>query len=237
MLSIIIPLRNEAENLAEILSHFNNNLSKIDHEVILVNDFSIDDTFKKAKKISEEYENFKIIENKKKGLGGAINVGIECCKGEKICIMMGDLSDDINDLKKYNDIMDKENIDAVLGSRFLENSKVHDYPLNKLILNRLFNFFVSIIFWNKYNDYTNAFKIYKRDVLVTLMPFVSESFNIFLEIPLKLISRKYSYKVIGINWFGRKKGKAKFKINELRSKYLFTLLYCFLEKILLNIRK
>ena len=75
--------------------------------------------------------------------------------------------------------MDKENIDAVLGSRFLENSKVHDYPLNKLILNRLFNFFVSIIFWNKYNDYTNAFKIYKRDVLVTLMPFVSESFNIF----------------------------------------------------------
>ena len=113
MLSIIIPLRNEAENLAEILSHFNNSLSKIDHEVILVNDFSIDDTFKKAKKISEEYENFKIIENKKKGLGGAINVGIECCKGEKICIMMGDLSDDINDLKKYNDIMDKENIDAL----------------------------------------------------------------------------------------------------------------------------
>ena len=72
--------------------------------------------------------------------------------------------------------MDKENIDAVLGSRFLENSKVQNYPLNKLILNRLFNFFVSVIFWNKYNDYTNAFKIYKRDVLVTLMPFVSESF-------------------------------------------------------------
>ena len=48
---------------------------------------------------------------------------------------MGDLSDDINDLKKYNDIMDKENIDAVLGSRFLENSKVQNYPLNKLILN------------------------------------------------------------------------------------------------------
>ena len=70
-----------------------------------------------------------------------------------------------------------------------------------------------------------------------MMPFVSESFNIFLEIPLKIINRNYTYKIIPINWYGRKKGKAKFKINELRSKYLFTLIYCFFEKILLNIKK
>ena len=69
------------------------------------------------------------------------------------------------------------------------------------------------------------------------MPFVSESFNIFLEIPLKIISRGYNYEIISINWIGRKKGKAKFKIKELQSKYLFTLFYCFLEKILLNKKK
>ena len=70
-----------------------------------------------------------------------------------------------------------------------------------------------------------------------MMPFVSESFNIFLEIPLKIISRNYTYEITSISWYGRKKGKAKFRIKELRSKYLFTLLYCFLEKILLNIKK
>ena len=150
---------------------------------------------------------------------------------------MADQSDDINDLIKYNDILNSTNCDAVLGSRFLNESNITNYPTQKLILNRIFNYFVSLIFWNRYNDYTNAFKIYKKNVLLEIMPLISESFNIFLEIPLKLISRKYSYKVIGINWFGRKKGKAKFKINELRSKYLFTLLYCFFEKILLNIRK
>ena len=133
--------------------------------------------------------------------------------------------------------MDEKNLDAVLGSRFLKDSKVTGYPLQKLILNRIFNFFVSLIFWNKYNDYTNAFKIYKKDVLQTMMPFVSESFNIFLEIPLKIISRNYSYELTSINWFGRKKGTAKFKIKELRSKYLFTLIYCFIEKILLKIKK
>ena len=60
--------------------------------------------------------------------------------------MMADQSDDINDLIKYNNLMIKENYDAVLGSRFLKDSKLNDYPLQKLILNRIFNFFVSIIF-------------------------------------------------------------------------------------------
>jgi dolichol-phosphate mannosyltransferase len=93
---------------------------------------------------------------------------------------------------------------------------------------------VSVIFFNSFNDYTNAFKIYKAEVLKSFLPLVSESFNIFLEMPLKVISRNYKFEVIPINWQGRKKGKAKFDIKELRSKYLFTLFYCFLEKILLN---
>ena len=151
--------------------------------------------------------------------------------------MMADLSDDINDLIKYNNLIDEKNLDAVMGSRFIKDSKVEGYPFQKLVLNRIFNFFVSIIFLNKYNDYTNAFKIYKKKALKNIMPLVSESFNIFLEIPLKIISRNYSYEIIPINWNGRKKGKAKFKMKELRSKYLFTLIYCFIERNLLNLRK
>ena len=92
---------------------------------------------------------------------------------------MADLSDSLDDLIKYKAIIDEENLDAVFGSRFIKNSKVKNYPLQKLILNRIFNFLVSIVFWNKYNDYTNAFKIYKKKTLVDIMPLVSESFNIF----------------------------------------------------------
>ncbi len=237
MLSILIPARNETDNLKDILDYFKKGMANENYEVILINDFSDDDTFEKAKLVFEAEKNFKVLNNKKKGLGGAINLGIENSSGSKICIMMADMSDSISDLKKYNNLMKEKNLDAVLGSRFMRGSLVEDYPIRKLILNRFFNFFVSIIFFNKYNDYTNAFKIYKKSVLQTIMPFASESFNIFLEIPLKIISRKYNYEIIPISWIGRKKGKAKFKIKELRSKYLFTLLYCFLEKILLNIKK
>ncbi len=236
MLSIIIPVRNESDNLENIMEYYSKNLIKFDYEVLIINDYSKDGTLEKARNLFKN-KNFKVFDNKKKGLGGAINLGIKKASGSNIAIMMADQSDDINDLIKYNSLINTENYDAILGSRFLKESKVLNYPVQKLILNRIFNYFVGIIFWNKYNDYTNAFKIYKKKTLEEIAPLISESFNIFLEIPLKIISRKYSYKIIPINWKGRTKGASKFRIKELRSKYLFTLIYCFIEKNLLNIKK
>jgi len=237
MLSIIIPVRNEYENLDEIERQFSTNFSKIHHEVILINDYSTDDTLLKANKITKKNNNFILLDNKKKGLGGALNLGIEQSKGEYICIMMADFSDSIDDLKKYYQMISESKKDAVFGSRFIKDSKVTNYPKKKYILNRIFNFIVSLIFFNKFNDFTNAFKIYRSKVLKSFLPLVSESFNIFLEMPLKVISRGYTFEVIPISWTGRKKGEAKFNIKELRSKYLFTLIYCFIEKILLNKKK
>jgi dolichol-phosphate mannosyltransferase len=237
MLSIIIPVRNESDNLNDLMEYYSKNLNNISYEVLIINDFSQDDTFEKAKKLFSDSKEFKVLNNTRKGLGGAINLGIKKSLGLNIAIMMADQSDDINDLINYNNLINKENYDAILGSRFLKKSKVTKYPFQKLILNRLFNYFVSLIFWNTYNDYTNAFKIYKKQTLVEISPLISESFNIFLEIPLKIISRNYKYKIIPINWIGRTKGESKFKIKELGSKYLFTLIYCFIEKNLLNFKK
>ena len=234
MLSILIPLRDEFNNLDNIVDKFDQNLQSINYEVIFVNDFSSDNTLQKAKTISSKKKNYKVYDNQKKGLGGALNLGIEKAQGEYTCIMMADLSDDIDDLKVYYKKISQNEHDAIFGSRFMRSSKVKDYPLNKLILNRIFNFFVKVLFLNKYNDFTNAFKIYRSDILKSFIPLISESFNIFLEMPLKIISRGYKYEIIPINWYNRKKGKAKFNIKELRSKYLFTLIYCFIEKTLLS---
>ena len=237
MLSILIPLRDEFDNLDNIVGKFDQNLQSINYEVIFVNDFSSDNTLQKAKTISSKKKNYKVYDNQKKGLGGALNLGIEKTQGEYTCIMMADLSDDIDDLKVYYKKISQNEHDAIFGSRFMRSSKVKDYPLNKLILNRIFNFFVKVLFLNRYNDFTNAFKIYRSDILKSFVPLISESFNIFLEIPLKIISRGYKYEIIPISWYNRKKGKAKFNMKELRSKYLFTLIYCFIEKTLLSKKK
>ena len=152
-----MPVRNESDSLETIMDHYSKNLKNIDYEVLIINDFSKDNTLEKARTLFKS-KNFKVFNNKKKGLGGAINLGIKEATGSKIAIMMADQSDDINDLIKYNSLISEGNYDAILGSRFLRGSNVINYPLQKLILNRVFNYFVGFIFWNNYNDYTNAFK-------------------------------------------------------------------------------
>lgn len=235
MFSIIIPCRNETEIIEETVKILCEELKEFKLEIIIINDFSNDDTLDKIRKLEKNYSFLKSFNNNKEGLGGAINLGIQSSSGEYILIYMADMSDDIKDVKKYFTLcLNEKNLDAVFGSRFSKTSKVQDYPKKKLILNRIFNYIVKILFFSEYNDFTNAFKIYKKKTLIEISPIISENFNIFLEIPLKIISRNYKYKIIPINWNNRKKGVAKFKMKELGSMYLFTLLYCLIEKILLN---
>ena len=237
-LSLIIPVYNEIEQLkftVKKLLKLKKKINKI--EFIFIDDFSTDDSFNFLKKISNKIRSVKIFRNKKKGLGSAIEEGIKKSKSKYLCIFMCDLSDSVNDVEIYYKTINVEKVDAVLGSRFIKKSKVNNYPLFKLFLNRFANNIIRIIFFSDYNDFTNAFKIYERKILLKLFPLVSENFNIFLELPLKIITRKYKYKIIPISWNGRSHGVSKFRIKEIGSMYIFTLLYCFFEKLLLNKKK
>ena len=233
-ISIIIPVRNEELLIEKIIGELEIKLKDLPYEIIFINDFSSDNTVQVTEKIIQNKLQINLYNNTKKGLGGAIARGIDKSTGEVVCIMMSDLSDNIDDLKKYYQIIKSESVDAVFGSRFISGSKIIDYPKKKLILNRVFNIITKLLFISDYNDFTNAFKIYRKEALLKTFPLVSESFNIFLELPLKIISRKMKYKIIPISWTNRKEGSSKFDIKELKSKYLFTLIYCWLEKILLK---
>lgn len=236
-LSLIIPVHNEIDQLDYTLKKLTKLKTKINQlEFVFVDDFSTDGTFKFLKKNTKNKKFIKLIRNKKKGLGSAIQEGIKKSKFDYVCIFMCDMSDDIKDVIKYYNFISKKNIDAVLGSRFIYKSKVKNYPLIKLVVNRIANNLIKIIFLSKYNDFTNAFKIYDRKVLLKFLPIVSESFNVFLELPLKIITRGYKYEIIPISWSGRMHGNSKFNMHETGSMYIFTLLYCFFEKILLNKR-
>ena len=235
-LSIIIPTYNEVKQLKYTIKKLRSLKKKINnYDLIFIDDVSTDGSYQKLISFKKKDTKIKIYKNTKKGLGSAIKLGIKKSKKKYVCIFMCDLSDDVNDIHKYYRIMkENKNLDAVFGTRFSKNSTVKNYPYFKLLLNRLANNMIRLLFLSKYNDFTNAFKIYKRDVLLKLFPIVSENFNIFLELPLKIITRSLNYQIISINWYGRKIGKSKFKIKEIGSKYVFTLLYCFLEKILLK---
>ena len=124
----------------------------------------------------------------------------------------------------------QEGFDCVFGSRWIKGGKVYDYPQPKKAINRVANFIVKIAFRIKYNDCTNAFKLYKRETIMGLKPFLSPHFNLTLELPLKAIVRGYSYTVLPNSWRNRTAGESKLKIKEMGSRYFYIMMYCLLEK-------
>jgi dolichol-phosphate mannosyltransferase len=234
LLSILIPVRDEKENVYIISKEIEKKIKNSNYEIVFINDYSEDSTVQELEKLSKLNNKIIYFNNEKKGLGGAIDLGIQKSNGKYVCIMMSDSSDTVEDLNYYYQQISAENLDAVFGSRFIKGGKIVNYPKIKLILNRIGNLLAKLLIWTDLNDFTNGFKIYKKETLIKLYPLVSESFNIFFELPLKTIIRGFKYKIVPISYYNRTVGEAKFKIDELGSKYIFTLLYCFLEKILLK---
>ena len=80
--SIIIPCKNEEDNILNTINNLENKLSNINFEIIIIDDYSTDSTAKKIQKASIEKQFLKYFHNDKKGLGGAINLGIKKSKEE-----------------------------------------------------------------------------------------------------------------------------------------------------------
>jgi dolichol-phosphate mannosyltransferase len=91
------------------------------------------------------------------------------------------------------------------------------------------NWGIRVLFRHGYNDTTNAFKAYRREVIETIQPIFSNHFNLTVELPLKAIVRGHTYAVLPISWTNRKQGESKLRLQEMGSRYLFVVLYVFLE--------
>jgi len=231
-LSLIIPAYNEEEVIENTIRTFHNYLSKenISHEILVVNDHSTDNTENILKNLEAEIFEMRYINNNySRGYGSTVIKGLKNFTGDFVATVMGDLSDMPEDIVKFYHEINK-GYDCVFGSRFIKGGRVIDYPYVKLIFNRIGNTIIRILFGIKYNDVTNGFKMYKKETIKGLEPFLGRKFNLTIELPLKAIVRGYSYSVVPNTWKNRTEGVAKFKIKEMGSRYFFIIFYCLLEK-------
>ncbi|MCB0696911.1 MAG: glycosyltransferase family 2 protein [Chitinophagaceae bacterium] len=232
-LSVVIPAYNEMESLPETLGSLYAKLSaeNIPHELLVVNDNSKDNTLTVLESLSKEINTLVYITNPgPNGFGMAVRYGMERFSGDCMALVMADLSDSPDDLVRFYRKMMEGNYDCVFGTRFSQGGKVYNYPKHKLILNRLVNNAVRITFGFPYNDFTNAFKLYKKETILGLRPYLSPHFNLTLELSLKALIRGYNFAVIPNSWTNRKYGKSNLKIKEMGSRYFFIFLYCLIEK-------
>lgn len=232
LLSIVIPARDEEGCIAGTVEHLHLelNLHAIPHEIVVVDDGSADRTWEILQELSQKVVGLVPIQNlSHHGFGRAIACGLDHAKGDALIVMMADESDDCRDVVRYWEKLN-EGYDCVFGSRFEKGGGVIDYPFLKLAINRIANLFVRVLFKHGLNDTTNAFKAYRKTVIDGIRPILSPHFNITVELPLKAVNRGFNYSVIPITWRNRRFGKSKLKIKEMGSRYLFIVLYCWLEK-------
>lgn len=231
-LSVSIPAYNEEGSIEATIRTIHEALAResIPHQILVVNDNSKDRTEEILRQLSREIPEVEYLNNPgANGFGNAVRVGLENFSGDCVAVMMGDLSDSPEDLIRFYRKM-QEGYDCVFGSRFIRGGKTYDYPFVKLVINRMANTIVQLMLGIRYNDSTNAFKLYRRETIQGLKPFLSHHFNLTVELPLKAIVRGYSYAVLPNSWTNRKTGESKLKIREMGSRYFFILLYCLIEK-------
>ena len=232
LLSVVIPARNEEGCIAATVEHLHVELrlQQVPHEIVVVDDGSTDSTWRLLQEIHIRIPECRPIQNTgEHGFGRAITCGFSHISGDAVVVMMADESDDCRDVVRYWQLLN-QGWDAVFGSRFVRGGGVIDYPRHKLVLNRIANLYLRLLFGVPLNDFTNAFKAYRRTVIDGCHPFLSPHFNLTVELPLKTIVRGYSWTVMPITWRNRRVGESKLKVKEMGSRYLFIALYCWLEK-------
>ena len=233
MLSVVIPAHNEEASLPRTIRAIHGVLggAGVAHELVVVNDHSTDTTWQVLLALAAEVASLRPLDNDgPNGFGHAIRYGLERYAGDRVCIMMADLSDDPEDLLRFHAAMDANKVDCVFGSRAMHNALVTGYPRGKWFMNRTANLFLSVVFQIRYNDVTNPFKLYRRHVMDGLFPLDATGFELEVELPLKAIVRGASYKILSSNWYGREAGESKMRLLPLIAPYMRVVIACLREK-------
>ena len=211
--SIIVPFRNEKEYAREVISKIYNYFlkKKIDFEIIAVDD-STDKTWDILKSLEKRYIKFKAVKGwQPPGYGKAIRKGFEIAKGDILIPFNGDMCDSLDDAMRYIKIIRDERYDMAFGSRYMKGGKIINYPSNKIVISKLGNLFLRILFGIKCSDVTNTFKGFSRKSIDAINP-RADSYEIGLELSLKGVRQGLTYKTIPISWTGRKYGTSKMRL-------------------------
>jgi dolichol-phosphate mannosyltransferase len=232
LLSVVIPARNEEGCITSTVEHLHLELTlhRVPHEIVVVDDGSTDQTWTILRKLKDRIPELVAVQNPGlHGFGRAVIKGFDEMKGDAAVVMMADESDDCRDVVRYWTELNR-GFDCVFGSRFVKGGGTIDYPRLKLILNRVVNYVLRLLFRVKLNDITNAFKAYRRETIDGCRPLISPHFNLTVELPLKAIVRGFTWQVVPITWRNRRAGESQLHLREMGSRYLFICLYVWLEK-------
>lgn len=194
--SIIVPVFNEIKNIQYTVTRIDETFKKIgkEYEIIFVDDNSKDGTDTEILRISETNQYVKLEQHgKKEGLGAASNFGYMKAKGNIIMQLDGDLAHNPKDLILMYDFMMLNNLDMVIGSRYIKNGKQEGKTILRDLGSRSMNLIAGSLLNIRLKDFTHTFRVFKKEVYLSIKDKLIEKGHpsYFIELTYVALKRKF----------------------------------------------
>jgi len=231
---VIIPTYDEAENIRDIVPAALIQDESID--VLVVDDSSPDGTGEIVVEMAKINPRIHLLSRKGKlGLGSAYVAGFKYALGkgyDYIFEMDADFSHDPADLKRM--LVEIENYDLVIGSRYVEGINVVNWPLRRLVLSFFASKYVRWITLMPLHDPTGGYKCFRREVLenINLDKIISDGYSFQIEMNYRTWVKKFKIKEMPIVFTDRRVGQSK-----MSRKIVIEAIFIVWKLLSLNIRK
>lgn len=199
--SIIIPVYNEVNTLADVLNAVEAaDFAGMEKQIVLVDDGSSDGT----RDLLETYrdKHLVIFKEKNEGKGSAVRVGIENASGDVIVIQDADLEYDPADYTALLRLILDGKADVAYGTRFCDKNKTDDFLLHHYWGNKIITWAADIIYNARLTDVETCYKAFKADCMKDIR-LKENTFAFDPEITAKLLKRKFRFAEAPVSYKGR----------------------------------
>ncbi len=228
-LSIVMPVYNEGAVIAETISSLNKAVKTL-YELLIVFDMNEDSTIPEVKKLQNKYPNVKPIKNiYGRGALNALKTGIKKARGDAICVMMADLTDDPKILNQMIQKFD-QGFDVIAASRYMKGGHQNGGPQIKKILSRVAGISLHYLINLPTHDATNSFRLYSKKFLDKTKVESDGGFELAIELTVKAYLGGYKVTEVPTTWTYLAK-ESRFDMQKWLPKYLKWYLWAVKEKI------
>jgi dolichol-phosphate mannosyltransferase len=212
MISLVVPVFNEADNIQAFLRDTESAISE-PHETLLVYDFPEDTTLPAVAAMQLACpSSVRLVHNTLgRGVLNALKAGLAASKGDVVIVMMADCSDDARDVPGMAALI-RGGADVVAGSRYVRGGKQEGGPLLKRTLSRLAGMSLHYLAGLPVHDATNNFRAYSRRVVEQFPIESAAGFSVAMELTLKAHWQGWRVAEVPTTWRDRTAGASRFRL-------------------------
>jgi dolichol-phosphate mannosyltransferase len=220
VLSFVIPVWQEGENIASLLAELAAATDLARHEILVVYDRDDDDTLPALAQVADRFPTLRTVRNAcGGGARNALRTGFASARGAGVCVVMADRSDDLALLSRMEAVF-AEGADLVVPSRYMPGGRQLGGPLVKRLLSRWAGVSLHRVRGLPTCDPTNNFKLYRTAMLRALPLDAEGGFDVALELTVKGWRAGYRIVELPATWRDRTAGRSRFRLARWLPRYL-----------------